>query len=349
MTTTFSILCGGSGSRLWPDSTDKTPKQLLCLTNEYSMLQNTILRVNKFPKKHYIQIICNKNHINIVSEQINKLNIKNIQIIVEPIGRDSAPAVCMSAYIKNENDYTFIVPCDHVFDDDEFINCCVKSLDYIDNSLITFGIKPSRIETGYGYIKILDENLTERFVEKPNYELAKNYFESGQYYWNAGVFGFKNINMINCFSTYAPEILESCKNTILNSFIHDNIIYLDELIFTHCKSISFDYAIVEKLCNDENKSINMITIKYNSKWNDIGSYSALYDELQKDDNNNVINGNVVNFGSKNCYISGNKKIIATIGLNNIVIVDTDDGLLICNKDYTQDVKKVVDYLKNKHM
>ena len=346
--TNFVILCGGSGSRLWPKSREKLPKQLIKLTNQYTMLQNTILRINHVTKKidsqeNILIIICNKEHVNIVELQIEELDLQfsDYQIISEPKGRDSAPAVCLSALCGSSEDITFVFPCDHIFNDDEFANCCLESLLFLEDSIVTFGITPTRIETGYGYIKT-ENYKTIQFVEKPNYETAEKYFEQG-YLWNAGVFVFKNKNLIRCFESYAPDILESCIKTIYNSSFSTKITQLSEEHFSQCRAISMDHAIMEKLCNDENSQVNKITITYLSHWNDIGSFSALYDELPKEDNN-VLIGDVITLNTTNCYIES-ETLVATIGVDNLVIVNTDDALLVCNKDQTQYVKKIVEFLK----
>lgn len=361
----FTILCGGSGSRLWPKSREKLPKQLLKLTNDYTMLQNTILRISKNQSflNIKIQIICNIDHYYIIEQQINELKeikelIKlneNIIIITEPKGRDSAPAICIASLLNDINDYTFIIPSDHIFDDNHFNICCNNSLNYLNNSIVTFGIKPDRIETGYGYIKIGDNNITQQFVEKPNYDLAKIYIEEGTYYWNAGIFGFKNQNMITCFEKYAPDILDICKKTLQNTDLNRKLIHLSNL-FLDSRSISIDYAIMEKICGDEvlNLNITPITLPYNGYWNDIGSYESLYNELiqfsitekmKSNVDKNIIIGDVINFNSNNCYIDSENKLTAVIGVSNLVIVNTKDSLLICDKNKTQDVKLVVEHLK----
>ena len=351
----FTILCGGSGSRLWPKSREKLPKQLLKLTNNYTMLQNTILRIKKIQTylDIKIQIICNIDHYFIIEQQINELKElnENIIIITEPKGRDSAPAICISSLLNDINDYTFIIPSDHIFDDDKFVECCNNSINYLNNSIITFGIKPDRIETGYGYIQIGDNNITQKFVEKPNYELAKTYIEEGTYYWNAGIFGFKNSNMILCFEKYASDILDACKKTLENADLNKKIIHLSNL-FLNNRSISIDYAIMEKICSDEDikNNITPITLPYNGYWNDIGSYEALYNELlqgsiENNDTKNFIIGDVINFNTNNCYIDSENKLTALIGVSNLVVVNTQDSLLICDKNKTQDVKLVVEHLK----
>ena len=354
----FVILCGGSGSRLWPKSREKLPKQLLQLTNKYSMLQNTLLRIKKITElieKNNLQyqniglyIICNQEHMHIIERQINQLQWKNQKIIVisEPKGRDSAPAVCISAILGEKNDVTFIIPSDHVFNDDEFAKCCINALNYTDKSIVTFGIKPTRVETGYGYIKFNNETfITEQFVEKPNYDVANMYVFSGNYLWNAGVFIFKNENMIQCFSKYAPDILEECRETLLHSNINSSSFLLNKSFFENIRAISIDYAIMEPLCKDSSIGINKITIPYDHYWNDIGSFSALYDEINKNENNNVELGDVISINTKNCYIDSQNAIVATVGVENLIIVQTDDAVLVCNKNNTQDVKKIVENLK----
>jgi mannose-1-phosphate guanylyltransferase/mannose-6-phosphate isomerase len=354
----FVVLCGGSGSRLWPKSREKYPKQFLKLNNDYTMLQNTLIRIKNLIIKikslpefdneilYKIYIVCNKDHVFIVEEQIKDLNInENIFIISEPKGRDSAPAICIMSLLDNEDTNTFIMPCDHIFNDDHFIECSINGLNYINDSIVTFGIKPTSPETCYGYIKIGNNNITEKFIEKPTYNIAKEYFESGNYLWNAGIFIFKNKNIIECYNKYSNDILTVCKNTIEDSKYSNNILNLSIKYFIDCRAISVDYAIMEYLTRDINKNINAKTILYNSSWNDIGSYTALYNELDKDINNNVLKGDIYAINSKNSYIDTEDVFTSIIGIDNLIVVNTKDSLLICNNNNTQNVKNVVDYLK----
>ena len=348
--TIFCILCGGTGSRLWPKSREKLPKQFLKITNENTMLQNTIIRVNKIIEKedcksHKIIIICNQEHNYLAKQQIQELNIKSDTIIIsEPKGRDSAPAICLASLMGTIEDNTFIMPCDHVMNDNVLADLYIESLNYIENSIITFGIKPTYPETGYGYIKT-DENLnTIKFIEKPNFEMANKYFEEGSYLWNAGIFLFKNKNILKCFEKYDLEILTICKNVVDKMNKKTDMILLDPL-FTNCRSISIDYAIMERLCNDIEIGIDRKTFTYSSKWSDIGSFNSLYEELEKDEYNNVQQGDIKILNTTNCYIESDNKLITTIGLNDLIIVDTLDALLVCNKNNVQDVKKMVNMLK----
>jgi mannose-1-phosphate guanylyltransferase/mannose-6-phosphate isomerase len=352
----FVILCGGSGSRLWPKSREKFPKQLLRLTNEYSMLQNTVFRILYLVKEckknddisndNKFFIICNKEHGYIIETQINELSCSiDYQIICEPKGRDSAPAICISALLGNIEDNTIILPCDHIFDNKEFLKCYNESLVYINDYLITFGIKPTKIETGYGYIKVDENNNTIQFIEKPNYETAKMYYEDGTYLWNAGIFAFKNKYMLNCFEKYAKDIYDNCYETIHNTDVSNKLVTLKELPFINCRCISVDYAIMEKLCSDEESILNKKTILYNSTWNDIGNYSALYQELNKDYDGNIIKGDCLTINTQNCYIDSEHCLTTVIGGKDLIVVNTDDALLICDIENTQDIKKIVDYLK----
>lgn len=352
--TNFIILCGGSGSRLWPKSREKLPKQLLKLINKNTMFQNTVLRIKNLVNKitnlttsNKLVIICNKEHSHIIEKQLNELNIDiNYQIVSEPKGRDSGPAICIAALLGDVEDNTIVMPCDHVFNDEDFSSCCIQSFEYLENSIVTFGIKPSRIETGYGYIKIDENNNTVQFVEKPIYEIAQKYFEEGNYLWNAGIFAFKNKNMLSCFQKYASDIYDICLETLKNTKLNSCNILLPEFPFINCKAISVDYSIMENLCNDDAIQIGKKTILYNSTWNDIGSYMALYEELEKNDENNVIKGDVMTINTNNCYIDNEVSLTATIGLQNLLVINTDDALLICDNTKSQDVKKIVEKLKD---
>lgn len=316
------------------------------------MLQNTIIRICDVAKNTNINcniiIICNSEHAHLVEKQYNDLHLDiNLQIICEPKGRDSAPAICISSLFGNNDDYTYILPCDHVLDKQEFLNCVKQSFIYLDNSIVTFGVRPTRIETGYGYIMLDAENNTVRFVEKPDFDKAKMYFEQGNYLWNAGMFAFKNENMLLCFQKYARDIYDNCVQTVQNTNFStgSTMTILSKIPFIDCRATSIDYAIMENLCNDNNSVVLKKTILYNSTWNDIGSYIALYDEQAKNDDNNIVSGDTITIDTTNCYIDSDHCLTATIGVHDLIVVNTDDSLLICDKKKSQDVKKIVEYLK----
>jgi mannose-1-phosphate guanylyltransferase len=350
----FVILSGGVGSRLWPKSREHHPKQFLKMIGDHTMLQYTILRIFKIIKsysnhinnQHKIIIICNKLHIHIVQLQIDELQLPiNVLIITEPKGRDSGPAVCISSLIDEEDEYTVIMPCDHILNDEEFIVSYKRAINYIDSSIVTFGIKPTHIETSYGYIKTNDQLCTEEFIEKPNYETASVFFNNSNFLWNAGIFAFKNKNMIKCFKKYASDILNQCILTLQFSTSNLNIIHLSEEHFMNCRSISFDYCIMEVFCKDDEITIGKITIPYNSHWNDLGLFISVFNECEKTEDNNVLCGDIVSLQTTNCYIEGAERLITTVGLNGLIIIDTTDALLICDKNKSQNIKQLVDVLK----
>ena len=350
----FVILCGGSGSRLWPKSREHQPKQFLKMTGEHTMLQETLLRVMKiiqsYPNtnniQHKIIIICNKIHCHIAEIQIKELQLPiDVLIIDEPKGRDSAPAICIASLIDNDEQDTVIMPSDHIINDGAFVETYKTALSHILTSIVTFGIQPTHIETGYGYIKTNKHFITEEFIEKPNYEKASEFFYNVNFLWNAGIFAFKNKNMIKCFKTYAPDILQNCIITLEHSTSGVNAIHLSEEHFLQCRAISVDYCIMEPLCKDDTIDIGKITIPYSAHWNDLGSFVSVFNECKQNEDNNVLKGDVVSMLTTNCYIEGSDRLITTIGLNELIIVDTTDALLVCDKTKSQNIKQLVDLLK----
>ena len=346
-----AILCGGSGTRLWPLSRKKLPKQFLKLTNDKTMLQNTINRLNSSSCVNINKfiIICNKEHYFLVESQIEELKIKQDYIIVtEPIGRDTAPAVAISALLSYENNVTIVLPCDHVFKDDDFCETIAEGLKYVNNSIVTFGVKPTYPETGYGYIEIDNDTFkTISFKEKPDSAVALEYYKSGKYLWNAGIFMFENKTMIECFDKYAHDILQNCRKTLNSSKQENKLLHLNASIFEHTRIISVDYAIMENLTFDKEASKGAFTVPYNSKWSDIGSFKALYDECEKDEQQNVAHGSIM-YNSSNCYVNGEREI-ACIGVKNLIVVDTRDALLICDKESSQDIKHVTKLVSNSEL
>lgn len=329
----IGIMCGGNGTRLWPLSNNETPKQFLKLTDKiYNMFQlNCLNALELNPKK--IVVICNITHQNLAKKSLDELNITKYTIIGEPFGKNTAAAVASCSTISSENDNILILTSDHIWDKQSFVNSVNQGLGLIDDkAIIVFGIKPTYPETGYGYINY-DENRLIKFVEKPNSELAQEYLNSGNYLWNSGIFLFNNSVVQKEFIAHAPDIYESVSETIKNSKVRDNIISLSPCHFKKVRSESIDYAIMEY--HKEGK-----VIKYENYWNDIGSYKSLHQHLEKDENNNVIDGNVNIIDSKNCLIKSDdeNKIIAVLGLDNIVIVNTGNTILVMHKDRCQDVK-----------
>jgi len=346
------ILCGGAGSRLWPLSREKLPKQLLPIINEYTMLQNTIKRCETL-QLNKITIICNIEHAFLVQQQVKDLSLTTqISIVAEPIGRDTAPAIAIASLLSDPTDINLVVPCDHVFNDEKFVDVIKEGLQHCADSIVTFGVKPTSPETGYGYIKTdITTKATIDFVEKPDHQTAINYVEAGNYYWNAGVFLFRTQDMLTCFNTFAPDILDMCKKTLEDSKQVAGVLYLSKELFRACNAISIDYAIMEKMCKATEISVKGITIMYEHLWCDIGSFKSLHEFLIQDEddainpNNNVIKGDVILQDTRNSYIDTEHSLVAVIGVDNLIVVNTRDSLLICDKNKSQDVKYIVNALK----
>ena len=336
------ILAGGSGSRLWPLSREEYPKQLLSFDNDESLLQKTFKRLCCFSKPSEIVTITNIKHYQNIKLQLNQIDKSNV-VIAEPLSRNTAPAIaCTLEFFRqnfNEDDIVLIVPSDHLIKDTNAFNKtveCAKTLAQ-EGYIITFGIKPSYPETGYGYIKtekeLLEGYKVEKFVEKPNYETAVKYLESGEYYWNSGIFMGKISTFVKEFEKYAPNIYSQLK--LLDYSIDTKIPYG---IYENMPSISIDYSIMEK-----SDKIALVTLQ--SDWNDLGSWQSLYNVKEKDIDGNVITGKVVTENVKNSFIYSQKELVAVSDLNDVVIVETEDAIMACKMNKTQNVKLLYDKLK----
>ncbi|WP_241647138.1 mannose-1-phosphate guanylyltransferase/mannose-6-phosphate isomerase [Rosenbergiella metrosideri] len=345
------IMAGGTGSRLWPLSREHYPKQFLSLDNSFSMLQNTIQRLDGVDTLNPL-VICNQEHRFLVAEQLRKIDKLTNNILLEPVGRNTAPAVALAALksLSKDNDPIILVlAADHVIDDTpEFHSIINKAIEYAKNDkLVTFGIVPKTPETGYGYIKrgqdfkvdTSESFYVDSFVEKPDIITAQSYIESGEYYWNSGMFMFKASKYIAELNKYRPDILSICEDSINSSTSISEFINIPHDIFKNCPDESIDYAVMEK-------TKDAVVISLDAGWNDVGSWSALWDVSSKDNDGNTITGDVWAKNSYNCYINSDNKFVATIGINNLVVVNTKDAVLVMNKDESQDVKKIVEYLKS---
>lgn len=342
------ILSGGSGTRLWPLSRKQYPKQYLPLAGDNTMLQETILRLEGLDDLADPIIICNADHRFLVAEQCQQVEITDPTILLEPVGRNTAPAIAAAALqsLKQTDDAVLLVlPADHVIQDIEAFHQAINiaSQQAQEGKLVTFGIVPTDANTGYGYIKSSQDHIdgtykVEEFVEKPDLQTAQAYLEQGTYLWNSGMFMFKADTLIDELTTHSPDIVKLVSNAVNNAEQDLDFIRLDKQAFESSSSDSIDYALMEK-------SDNVVVVALDAQWSDIGSLSALYDVGTKDSNGNVIRGDVFTKETANTYINAAHHMVVTIGVQDLVIVDTPDATLIAAKDKAQEVKKIVEQLQ----
>ena len=336
------ILAGGSGSRLWPLSRDEYPKQLLSFDENESLLQKTFKRLKAFSKPSDIVTITNIKHYQNIRLQLNKIDKDNI-VLGEPLGKNTAPAIASALeYFKQTgttDDIVLIVPSDHLIKNIDGFNKTVEKGKVLAEQgyIVTFGIKPSYPETGYGYIKIngklSDGYKVEKFVEKPDSETAKKYLESGEYYWNGGIFMGKISTFLSEIQKYASDIYKR-----LPELDFSNDLVIKYLAYDKMPSISIDYAVMEK-------SDKIALVELLSDWNDLGSWQSLYNFKEKDSNGNVLTGKVVVDKVKNSFIYSQKEIVAVSGLEDIILVETEDAIMACKKTESQNVKRLYEKLK----
>ncbi len=351
------ILCGGSGSRLWPLSRESFPKQYLSLgsNDKKSFLQRTQERLKSFANIENPIIICNHEHRFIVAEQLREINVNPSKIILEPFGKSTAPAVTIAALIASEkykNINLLILSADHEIKDkarfQEIIN---KGLEYSkEDNLITFGVVPSSPKTEYGYIQgevpfndtILQGTKIKKFIEKPDLETAKKLIKDKCYTWNSGIFLFKAEVFLKEIEKFNPKVLKYCKDSIIKKSIDLDFFILDEISFKKCPNISIDYAVFEKT----NKGI---VVPMDLYWSDVGDWKSVWENSKKDKNGNYTSGKVIIKKTEDCFFRGEDRLLVGIGLKDLIIVDTKDVLLVANKNNTQEIKNIVNILKKKEI
>lgn len=331
------ILCGGSGSRLFPLSRSTYPKQFVKINNEFSLLQNTIIRFNQ---NLQLVLITNSSHKNIIMSQIKELldlkqlgtNVE-ITIFLEPEGRNTLPAITLVCNHFIHSNLLFI-PCDHIYNTSSLLKVINKGIDS-SNNIITFGVKPTYPETGFGYIESDIDNFVIKFIEKPNEQKALELIECPNIFWNSGIFLLKSDNFINLVNKLQPEIAKIISNLINQCSTETNINYITiDKLYTECKSISVDYGIMELL---EPKQIYMV--EYNDLWNDIGSFKSIHDISEKDSSGINTDSHIINLNSSNCLVKSDKLVLLN-NVENLSIIDTQDSILISNTSKSQEVKKL---------
>lgn len=344
------ILSGGARTRLWPLSWGDHPKQFLSLVSEHTMIQETLLRLQGLETGNPI-ISCGESHRFMVAQQIGEITDKKPVILLEPMAKNTAPAIaaaCCAAMKQDKDAVVVILPSDHVIADVKaFQSAVMTAAKHADKgSLVTFGIVPTFPSTGYGYVKAAGEEVDgaytlEKFVEKPCLEKAQEYLASGEYAWNSGMFVFKASVFLDELKAHNPEMAALSIEAFEKARVETDFIRLDNEAFGKIKGDSIDYAVMEKTSKGK-------VVKLNAGWDDVGSWSALYDISKKDGNMNVIRGSdVIALDTTSSYIRGGKRTIATIGLDNVVIVDSEDALLVAAKGKIQDVKKVAEEIKKR--
>lgn len=344
------ILSGGSGTRLWPLSRKQYPKQYLTLAGDNTMLQETILRLSGLDNLADPIIICNADHRFLVAEQCQKIDIKNPTILLEPVGRNTAPAIAAGALqsLKQTDDSVLLVlSADHVIQNVEAfyqaINVAISQAQ--EGKLATFGIVPTDANTGYGYILSSSENIdgayeVEEFIEKPDFATAEKYLDKGNCLWNSGMFMFKANTLIEELTIYSPDIVKLVRDAVNNATKDLDFIRLDKQAFESSPSDSIDYGLLEK-------SDNVVVVPLDASWSDVGSWSTLYDIGVKDRSGNVLKGDTTVKDTTNTYIYASHHMVTTVGVDNLIVIDTPDATLIGSQDKAHEVKSIVESLEKK--
>ena len=333
------ILCGGSGTRLWPISRSLMPKQFARLFDGASLFQRTVKTNSRICSAQYI--VSNAEQYFLAKDQLEEVGANNVRFLLEPVGRNTAPAIALACLGLDPNDIVLVSPSDHVIRKAEAYEECLRKAEEFAKKgfMVTFGITPTGPETGYGYIEANGDDV-KRFVEKPDLETAKKYVASGRFFWNSGIFCFKASTFLDELSTYSPDILTAAKIAFANAKKEnkDALVRVDHEDMMNIPSNSIDYAVMEK-------SAKVKVVPSDIGWSDLGAFDSLYGEFDHDENGNNINAKHLGIGSKNSLVLGGQRQICTIDLDNMLIVDTPVALLVAPLASSQKVKKVVDELK----
>ena len=351
------ILCGGAGTRLWPLSRASYPKQFLSLNsyNKNSLLQNTYKRISELDNIQRPILVCNEEHRFIVAEQMREINIKPNSIILEPFGRNTAPAITLAALKSleiEEDPILLVLSSDHeIKNNKRFLDVLIKGIDYaLEDKLITFGIIPSSPEVGYGYIKsekpfntsVIEGHKIYKFIEKPDIDTAKSFIQNKCFTWNSGMFMFKARKILEEIKIYSPEVLKNCQESINKKTLDLDFERINPNEFKNCPNISIDFAVMEKTQQG-------FVLPLEVGWSDIGSWEAVWESSEKDKEGNCCIGKTLIEDSQNCYVRSENRLVAGLGLKDLVVIETNDAILVAKKNKSQKIKNIVKKLKEKNI
>ncbi len=339
------ILSGGSGTRLWPLSRKMYPKQFLSLLHDETMLQKTLQRLEGL-EHQAPTIVCNNEHRFIVAEQARQIGIEELSIILEPFGRNTAPAIAVAALhacLKQHDPLLLVLSADHeIPDQPAFTEAVNRALPLAEaGRLVTFGIVPTRPATGYGYIRrgaVRGDGFdVDRFVEKPDLDTAQDYLDSGEFYWNSGIFMFRASSYLDELAKFKPDMYRHCANAASNLTEDIGFLRLDAEAFAKCESDSIDFAVME------NTGLACV-VPLDAGWSDIGSWSSLWSEGEKDDGGNMCRGDIIAVDTRDSILHAESRLLATVGVSDLIVVETEDAVLVADKHESERVKQVVDQL-----
>lgn len=355
------ILSGGSGTRLWPLSREKHPKQLLSLFNNETMLQATAQRVRNFQGEVQVSnkliVVCNEEYRFITAEQLREIDYQNCALILEPFGKNTAPAVTLAALnaCTNEQDSVLLImPADHVIADEERFHAVVAQglPQALQGAMVTFGIVPTRPETGYGYIEIGDSIDGEapvalnNFVEKPSHAIAEQYVASGNYVWNSGIFMMRASVWLKAIQHFNLTMYQACERSMQDAKVDCDFVRIDKTAFAECPSDSIDYAVMEKLASTPELGIRACVVPFDAGWSDVGAWDAVWQVSDKDAQGNSVRGDVLMEDSNDCLVISDSRLVACLGLNDVIVVETPDAVLVTNKQNTCNIKRIITRLKD---
>jgi mannose-1-phosphate guanylyltransferase len=343
------VLCGGSGGRLWPLSRTAYAKQFLSLNSTATMLQETLLRMHGV-ERSVPTVICNEEHRFLVAEQMRQIDVRG-QIILEPVGRNTAPAIALAALqlvaAGQAASVMLVLAADHAIENVDAFHAAILQAHAQAEAgrLVTFGIMPTSPATGYGYIKGVKEAAVDgampvsAFVEKPDLATAMEYVDSGEYFWNSGMFMFRADRYLEALASHRPDILAACENAMAGAATDMDFVRVDREAFIACPDDSIDYAVMEH-------TDNAVVIPMDAGWSDVGSWSALWDLKPKDSDNNVAEGDVMLEGTRNSLVLSTSRLVTTVGIENLIVVETPDAVLVADQSRVQDVKNIVARIKS---